>query len=335
MTTQSQSLVDDIVGYYGGFFGTWLIAIGRQSGILEALRDHGEASPQELAERLGYAESYVATWCRGAYAFKLVDHSAGRFSLPAEAATVLLDSTNPSFMGGRGEFFSMLRRDFEMFPERMADGAPYPMAERPAQVADTMQAATLPDAPNAVANVFPQLAGLEDALRGGGRILDAGCMLGGGLATFAEAFPEAELVGIDAVQRFIDGAGSRLGSRATVRRMDVREMPYEDEFDLVWCNIALSHTWGADPEVIEALKRALKPGGWLVVSDVPHPATVEDLRSPSGRMFVGVTMYVSLLGPGLLTQDELLEKLGAGGFRQVVLADQPARTRMMVGAQKA
>jgi SAM-dependent methyltransferase len=117
--------------------------------------------------------------------------------------------------------------------------------------------------------------------------------------------------------------------------MDVREMPYEDEFDLVWCNIALSHTWGADPEVIEALKRALKPGGWLVVSDVPHPATVEDLRSPSGRMFVGVTMYVSLLGPGLLTQDELLEKLGAGGFRQVVLADQPARTRMMVGAQKA
>lgn len=332
--TGGESLRDKIVSYYGGFFGTWSVAIGRRAGLLATLREHGPLTAQELANSTGCEERYVATWCRGAYAFELLEHDGDRFSITDEAAAVLLDPGDPQFMGGRGELFTMLATDFEMYPDRLVDGGTYPWADRPPAVIDAMQSATLPDAPNAIANVVPQLGGLDARLRDGARILDAGCMSGAALLAFGEAFPSAELVGIDKTARFVERARSQLGERAEIRQTDVRELPEDDAFDLIWCNVALSHTWGAGQDVIATLNRALKPGGWLLVSEVPQPATLEDLRSGTGRMFVGVMLYVALMGPGLLTQGQLREALERGGFDHVVVAEQPAPTRMMLGARK-
>jgi SAM-dependent methyltransferase len=326
-------LVEKIVDYYGGFFGIWMVAIGRRAGLFAALKERGPLTAAALAEAKGYDEKYVTTWCRAAYAFDLIEHSDDRFSSTAEAATVLLDPSDPSYMGGRGEFFTMLTPDLEMYPARMADGGSYPLADRPPEVAAAMQAATLPDAPNAIANVVPQLAGLEEALAAGGEILDAGCLAGGALVAFADAYPKAQLLGIDLAEHLLDQARAAVGDRATIERKHVTDLTGERRFDLIWCNIALSHTWGAGQEVIGALRGLLKPDGWLIVSEVPNPPTIEGLRSPTGRMFVGVSTYVSLMGPGLLTEDQLSSLLEEGGFSEVKLVAQPARTRMMVAAR--
>lgn len=307
---------------------------GRRSHLFETLRDRGPLTAGELAAALGYEQRYVETWCRGAYAFELLDEEEGRFRLAEGVAEIMLDPTDPSFMGGRAEFFPLLTPDLEMYPERMADGGLYPFSERPPAVVQTMQAAVRADAPNAIANVLPQEPGLVERLRAGGSILDAGCGAGYALTSFADAFPQAELVGIEIDEASLEQARAQGGGRATVERVHVTDAPWPGRFDLVYANISLSHTWGSGPEVFAAFLRLLKPGGTVLCSDVPYPAKLADLRSPAGRLFTGVTAYVSLLGFALLTPDELLARLEAAGFEDSRIAEQPARTRMMALARR-
>jgi 2-polyprenyl-3-methyl-5-hydroxy-6-metoxy-1,4-benzoquinol methylase len=329
-----EAVLDRVTGAFAGFFGTWVMNTGRRGRLFETLRDRGPLAPEELAAALGYEARYVETWCRGAYAFELLDETGGRFSLADGVAAIMLDPGDPSFMGGRAEFFPLLTPDFEMYPERMADGGLYPFEQRPDTVVQTMQAAARADAPNAIANVLPQAPGLVERLRAGGSILDAGCGAGYGLDSFAEAFPGAELVGIEIDGASLEQARALAAGRATVERVHVTEAPWQGRFDLVYANISLSHTWGSGPEVFAAFGRLVRPGGVLLCSDVPYPERLEDLRSPAGRLFTGVTVYVSLLGFSLLTPAELLGRIAAAGFEDVRLAEQPARTRMMALARR-
>jgi SAM-dependent methyltransferase len=334
VTATREDVLARVTGAYAGFFGTWVMNIGRRAGLFETLRDHGPLGAAELAAMLGYEPRYVETWCRGAYAFELLEEEDGRFRLAEQVAPIMLDPADPSFMGGRAEFFPMLTPDFETYPARMADGGLYPFSARPPEVVQTMQAAARPDARTAIEHVIPSEPELEERLRAGAKVLDAGCGAGYGLLAFAEAFPGCELVGIEIDEASLAKAREVAGASARVEALDVRVLPWRDEFDLVFANISLSHTWGSGPEVFAAFRDVLRPGGFVLCSDVPYPARLEDLRSPAGRMFTGVTVYVSLLGFALLTPELLLARLAEAGFEYPRLVDQPARTRMMALARR-
>ena len=334
MTATRDDVLARVTGAYAGFFGTWVMNIGRRAGLFETLRERGPLGPAELAAELDYEPRYVETWCRGAYAFELLEEEDGRFSLAEQVAPIMLDPADPSFMGGRAEFFPLLTPDFETYPARMADGGLFPFSARPAEVVQTMQAAARPDARTAVEHVVPADPELEERLRAGAKVLDAGCGAGYGLVAFAEAFPACELVGIEIDEASLAKAREVAGTRARVEALDVRALPWRDEFDLVFANISLSHTWGSGPEVFSAFHNVLKPGGFVICSDVPYPGRLEDLRSPTGRLFTGVSVYVSLLGFALLTPELLLGRLAEAGFEDSRIVDQPARTRMMALARK-
>ena len=61
---------------------------------------------------------------------------------------------------------------------------------------------------------------------------------------------------------------------------------------------------------------------------------VHGIGAPDYRLFVGVTIYVSLLGFELYTEAQLRAGLEAADFTEIYLADQPAPTRMMVLARR-
>jgi hypothetical protein len=63
---------------------------------------------------------------------------------------------------------------------------------------------------------------------------------------------------------------------------------------------------------------------------VPYAEELEALRSTPGRLFTGVTVYVSLLGFELLTPTQLVDGMRGAGLEDVRVVEQPARTRMMV-----
>lgn len=327
MTDEEQAR-DHIADIYAGFFGTWIINVGLRSGLLEALRERGASTAAELAASARLDPRLTETWCRGAYAFGVLDRDVDRFALERHAGELLLDATSPSYMGGRAVFFPLLAADFEVYPDRLRDGGRYPLEQRPWELVSRFRAAAKADAPNAIANVLPQ-TDVVAKLRAGGAVLDAGAGAGFALAAFAEAFPQSRLVGIEPHDESRREAEQLLGDQATITPEHVTEMSFAGEFDLVMAYSSISHVWGSTPEVFAALVRALRPGGTLLVSEIPYPEDLGGLRTVAGRMFSGVAFDVALLGHELLTPRELLGKMSAAGLVNVRLADQPAITRMM------
>jgi hypothetical protein len=106
---------------------------------------------------------------------------------------------------------------------------------------------------------------------------------------------------------------------------------------LVVMNIAL-HETGERPEweeVLRRVRRALRSGGALLVSELPYPGTIEEYRAhPAYRMLAGVQHHEVLVGCGMITIPELRALLEGAGFRRVRRVDQPNPTRIMYLAEK-
>jgi SAM-dependent methyltransferase len=114
-------------------------------------------------------------------------------------------------------------------------------------------------------------------LRVGMSCLDVGC--GGGDVTLKMATlvgGEGNVVGVDRDQTILQLAeqeAERQGLSATFRQLDVEELTEESAYDLVFARYLLSHL--PRPErVVEAMVRALRPGGRLVLEDVFFPGHV-------------------------------------------------------------
>ena len=114
-------------------------------------------------------------------------------------------------------------------------------------------------------------------LRAGMRCLDVGCGSGDVTLKMAALVGEGgEVVGVDsdrAILRLAEQEAERLGLPVVFRHLDAEELAEESAYDLVYARYLLSHL--PRPErVVEAMARALRPGGLLVVEDVFFPGHV-------------------------------------------------------------
>src|SRR5262249_24447413 len=94
-TASKEGLFTHVAEQYAGFFGPWVMTIGRRARLFETLRDRGPLEADALASELGYEPRYVDTWCRGAYAFDLLEEEEGRFRVPEHVASIMLDPGEP------------------------------------------------------------------------------------------------------------------------------------------------------------------------------------------------------------------------------------------------
>jgi SAM-dependent methyltransferase len=136
------------------------------------------------------------------------------------------------------------------------------------------------------ANFFDRLAGVEDMsfwfrarnhlivqlaseiTNPGDQLLEVGCGTGyvlralvrecGLIATGSELFAE----GLEHARRRVP--------EAHFAQLDAREMPYEQSFDIVGAFDVLEHI-DDDVEVLRGLRRALRPGGFLLLTVPQHP----------------------------------------------------------------
>ena len=100
----------------------------------------------------------------------------------------------------------------------------------------------------------------ELCLRGSERVLDLGCGDGTIAAAVAESVPRGEVVGIDASQGMIEAAKAKEKANLHFVVMDMGELDFEDEFDVVYSNAALH--WVKNHErLLVDVARALRQGG--------------------------------------------------------------------------
>ena len=100
----------------------------------------------------------------------------------------------------------------------------------------------------------------ELALKGDERVLDLGCGDGVNTALMAELLPNGEVVGLDASKGMIDTAKSRQRDNLRFILMDIDEIVFEDEFDVIYSNAALH--WVKDHNrLLRNVFKALRKGG--------------------------------------------------------------------------
>ena len=132
--------------------------------------------------------------------------------------------------------------------------------------------------------------------------LEVGCGTGYVLQGIAAAFPQARLVASEAETVGLRFAAERV-PRAEFLQLDARRMPFSGEFDAIGAFDVIEHIT-EDETVLAQMRRALKPGGHLLLTVPQHPFlwSEYDVRAHHVRRY---------------TRPELRQKLERAGYRVV------------------
>ena len=183
-----------LFGYLLGNQAAWIADIGLKAGLFRAIADAGEEGITEeaLARRLDYKLRYVQVWCRGAYAFELLDwdERAG-YQLAPHIESLLLDPTDPQFLGGRIQFYTALYEDYRAFPQYLRTGGVWPRSAHDPFLIEALKNTTKPDCVVFTEHVLPQAPETLARLERGGKMLDIGAGGGYHVAHYAKRFPNA------------------------------------------------------------------------------------------------------------------------------------------------
>lgn len=101
----------------------------------------------------------------------------------------------------------------------------------------------------------------------GDRVLDVGCGTGALLAALARHSPRARLAGVDLTAAMLDVAGRQLGADVDLRQAPAEALPFGDAaFDVV-VSASVLHFIRRPEAALREMRRVLRPGGRLVVTD--------------------------------------------------------------------
>jgi 2-polyprenyl-3-methyl-5-hydroxy-6-metoxy-1,4-benzoquinol methylase len=324
-----------------GAMDLFSVQLGLDLGLYTALREHGPASPAELAARAGIDPRYAREWLEQQavtglldVALEADDADARRYALPPGHAAVLLEPEDLSTMAP----LPLAVMGFaEAWPRLLAayrtgggiDWNDYP------RMSVVQEATNRPLFRHLLGQHWlPAMPDVDARLRQpGARVADVAC--GGGWSTMAmaRAYPDAEVHGLDldaeAITRARENARAEgLDERARFHAVDAGDHGLDGTFDLVTIFEAV-HDMARPVEVLEAARRLLAPGGTVLVMD---ENVAERFTAPGDeieRYMYGYSIFVCLtngladppsVGTGTVMRPETLRRYAAdAGFSSTTI----------------
>jgi SAM-dependent methyltransferase len=319
---------DDLIASLGGFHRSWLVYLGIELGLFEAVRAAGTAgiTPADLAVATGTHPDAVAAWSWASDAHDLTTLDDGRLTIDPDVARILLDDQQADFLGGQFVHAVVASMDWGGMETFFRTGEP--LRDRPDRYRMAIERLTRQDIAVFFQEVLAALPQLAADLSAGGRVVDVHCGGGRWLIAMARRFPRLELVGIefeaDSVARAtaaVDAEG--LADRIEIREGKVTEPARGGTYDLAYFQYAL-HQLPDAARALSAAWQALRPGGRIVVLDWPLPTDPADFRTRHGEIIAGVQLDELYQGTALVPSERFVAWFGDAGLPSPARIDLPS-----------
>ncbi|WP_405793745.1 class I SAM-dependent methyltransferase [Streptomyces sp. NBC_01506] len=322
---------DRVMRIINGYWATGVVGTAATYALFNHLED-GADTPAALAERAGIAPRGAQTLLDGLVALGLVEVVRGHYRNSPEATAFLVEGRPASLAG-----FARLKMghlgSLAALPDVVRAGGP--LTDAVVEVADNphwedlVQAIAAQSLP--VARIAAEALALADA--GKVSILDIGGGSGVCSALWLGLNPDARATQIDwapinAIARRLlaeQGVGDRVdhvdGDFHTV------DFGHDDHDIVMYSNIAHQEGPEDNQAIFTRIRRALRPGGTLVVSDY----LTDDDRSgpPFALSFAGEMLLKSRHGSTWRRRD-CHAWLTAAGFEDIRFLDTPSPTTLVL-----
>lgn len=257
------------------------IHLGSRLGLYEALAGGGARTPGELAAATSTDERYVREWLeqQAVTAILEVDDvsaeaPARRYSLPAAHAAVLVEQTNPLYMGGFTRLIGSFGPVLPALIEAYRSGEGVPWGAYGEDGFEGQSEFTRPMFANELARDWlPAIPGIGERLTAGEavRIADIACGCGWAAIEIARAYPNVHVDGFDLDLPSIERArrtaeAEGVADRVTFHAIDAAEAETDPGYDLVTIFEAV-HDLPDPVSVLRTARSMVAEGGVVMVAD--------------------------------------------------------------------
>lgn len=303
--------LEEFIGRFAADVGAALhastVVVGDKLGLYRALAELGPSDAAALADSTGCDERLVQEWLDVQYVSGYCHRSehSGAYWLSPEQAAVLADPTSPAFMVGIMTLAASTAKDEEKIRDAFRSGRGLGWHEHHHDLFHGTERLFKPGyAANLVAQWLPALDGVVAKLEAGGSVADVGCGHGASTILFAQAYPQATVVGFDSHRASVDIARKRSSEAGVAERVrfevaTAQDLP-GDGYDLI-CIFDALHDMGDPVGALRRCRRVVAEDGTVMVVEPMAGDGVDANVNPVGRIFYAAS--TSICTPGAQAQE--------------------------------
>jgi ubiquinone/menaquinone biosynthesis C-methylase UbiE len=322
--SSTQPTPDRIMQFITGSWATAIVGSAAKHGIFNALEGEGDDA-KGVAKKAGISERGSQALLDGLNGLGLVTLSNGRYRNTPEAANFLVRG-KPAYFGGMAEVMASGMNDWTKLPEAAQTGNP--AGAFTTEMEDNeywhLLVPAIATLSFPVAQLIAERLGIAKA--GPVRWLDVGGGSGVWSAVWLGANKQTKGVQLDwpAVNKIAKGFVGNFGVSDRFETIDgdfhtvdfgSREYDYA-----IYAHIAHQETPSNNIEIFRKFRKALKPGGTLVVND--FILTNERQGHPFALMFAAQMLLVTK-GGNAWREDDYRTWLAEAGFKSVEFIPTP------------
>ncbi len=283
-----------------------LMTIGDKLGIYKAMAGAGAMTAEQVATKTGLTERYVREWLGNQVASGYIEYDAAkkRYTLPDEHAMALADEESPVFLGGAFDLFGATWAAEDKIADAFRTGKGLGWHEHHPRLFRGTERFFRPGyKANLTSAWIPAMKGVEKQLQAGASVADVGCGHGASTIIMAETYPSSTFTGFDYHQPSIDEAEKKAAAAGVADRTKFEvasAKDYKGSYDLI-CFFDCLHDMGDPVGAATHARKALKPGGSVLLVEPFANDKLEDNINPVGAMFYGASTFICT--PASLSQE--------------------------------